>query len=111
MRNATQSWATALTSNFWRHDLDVSDFVFDPQKHQGALVVMGKAAGAAYVKNINVSAMRHGDRFTVALGTLYDPVGIVGIWDGGNTLMTGFPTGALISGVITFICIDGVIYV
>jgi len=107
-RNATQSWATALTSNFWRHDLDVSDFVFDPQKHQGALVVMGMAAGAAYVKNINVSAMRHGDRFTVALGTLYDPAGIV---DGDNTLMTGFPTGALISGVITFICIDGVIYV
>ena len=107
-RNATQSWATALTSNFWRHDLDASDFVFDPQKHQGALVVMGKTAGAAYVKNINVSAMRHGDRFTVALGTLYDPAGIV---DGDNTLMTGFPKGALISGVITFICIDGVIYV
>ena len=107
-RNATQSWATALTSNFWRHDLDVSDFVFDPQKHQGALVVMGMAAEASYVKNIDVSAMRHGDRFTVALGTLYDPAGIVG---GDNKLMTGFPTGALISGVITFICIDGVIYV
>ena len=107
-RNATQSWATALTSNFWRHDLDASDFVFDPQKHQGALVVMGMAAGTAYVKNIDVSAMRHGDRFTVALGTLYDPTRIV---DGDNTLMTGFPAGALISGVITFICIDGVIYV